>query len=256
MPVAVAASLKVRRVVLEERTIWMEAEGRARCAACPACRQRSDRVHGRYTRRLAGAPWRGYAVRFILTVRSFCCLNPACPRTTFTEDFGDAAARRSRWTPEARRYLQQVTDQVGAEAGARLASASGLAVSPDTLLRLRPVPATAQGDTAKDSPSPAPNGVFGAGSEGPLALEPSAASATPAAGSGGEESSDGTRAFMLAVWLRKWTGADVVVREQREAPVEASEQRAPSRTSGGRRRECVTDEGRGGKDAAGRTQPK
>ena len=136
-----AASLRsvitVRHVEVDGATIQVEAEGAAPDAACPACGLASRRIHDRYCRRPADLPWRGYAVRLILTVRSFCCDNAACARATFVEDFGDALPRRSRWTREAAQFLQQVAGAAGGEAGARVAAAAGVAISADTLLRLQ-----------------------------------------------------------------------------------------------------------------------
>lgn len=217
MPEAATATLVVRRVVLEGRTIVVEADGRADGATCPACGEHSTRVHGRYTRHLVGAPWHGYAVRLLLTVRSFCCPNPACPRATFTEAFGEAAPPRARWTGEARRYVQQVGGRAGAEAGARLATAAGLPVSPDTVLRLRSTPAAPgpAGAGRPDRPALGPGLTAAPGLRGP---EPSPEGGPPDTGREGEAFPAQPGVQVLAAWLRKCTGAEVVVRERHEAP--------------------------------------
>jgi hypothetical protein len=55
---------------------------------------------------------------------------------TFAEDFGPALCRRARRTSAARDLLTTIALTAGGEAGARIARASGLPISADTLLRL------------------------------------------------------------------------------------------------------------------------
>jgi transposase len=54
-------------------------------AACPVCEHPSERIHGRYGRRVADVPCGGRKVTLALTVRKFVCNTPECPRTIFTE---------------------------------------------------------------------------------------------------------------------------------------------------------------------------
>jgi transposase len=54
-------------------------------STCPSCGWRSDKAHSRYRRFLADLPWEGVAVRLILSVRKFFCLNPDCRRQIFCE---------------------------------------------------------------------------------------------------------------------------------------------------------------------------
>lgn len=129
--------LKVRRMVVEGGAIWLYAESPADSAICPSCGAVSRSVHDRYVRRPSGVPWGGHVVRFAVTVRSFRCDNPNCARATFAEEFGAALPGRARRTREATEYLLHFARTAGAEAGARLAAAAGLATSPDTLLRLQ-----------------------------------------------------------------------------------------------------------------------
>ncbi len=81
-------------------------------------------------------PWRGRLVRLELTVRRFCCLNPACSRHTFAEDCGPNLPAYARRTLDVHQRLVQIALTAGGEAGARLARGEGLPVSADTLLRL------------------------------------------------------------------------------------------------------------------------
>jgi transposase len=113
-------------------------------ARCPVCDRSSSRTHARYQRTVADRPWAGIPVRLRLHLRKFVCPNPACPRAIFVERLPTVAA------PFAQRSLRLADDQRhlalehGGEAGARTASRTGMATSPDTLLRLaRRTPASA-----------------------------------------------------------------------------------------------------------------
>ncbi|MDQ3854960.1 MAG: ISL3 family transposase [Chloroflexota bacterium] len=128
--------LGIRRIVLEGTEVVLEAEGLAAAARCPDCGVESQVVHDRYRRRPCELPWRGRRVRLALTVRRFRCGNRTCGRATFAEDLGPTVERRARRTTEATALLRTVVRIAGGEAGARLATAYGLPVSGDTLLRL------------------------------------------------------------------------------------------------------------------------
>ncbi len=81
-------------------------------------------------------PWQGVAVRLALHARRFRCDEPTCARCIFAERFpGLVAVGARRCTRLSTLYLA-LGLALGGEAGARLATDLGLAVSPDTLLRL------------------------------------------------------------------------------------------------------------------------
>src|SRR5262245_51092623 len=71
-------------------------------ANCPACGQKARRVHSRYTRHLADAPYAGIPVRWVVRVRRFFCDQPTCDCTTFTERLPGVPRRtrggRSVWS--------------------------------------------------------------------------------------------------------------------------------------------------------------
>lgn len=81
-------------------------------------------------------PWRGRKARLVVTARRFRCVNDDCSRRTFAEDFGESLPRYARRTKDATELLLEIALRAGGEEGARLAASTGLAVSPDTLLRL------------------------------------------------------------------------------------------------------------------------
>jgi transposase len=88
-------------------------------------------------------PWAGHAVRFVLHVRKFFCLTPACPRRIFTERLPDVVAPSARATVRLTTLLRAIAFALGGEAGARLAHQLGIAASPTlliSLIRRDPVP--------------------------------------------------------------------------------------------------------------------
>lgn len=130
------AAIVIRRIALDGETVVLEVAGRAEDARCPGCGTLSNRVHDRYVRRPLDEPWRGFVVRWHLTVRRFCCDVPTCPRVTFAEPFGALLAPRQQRTVACTTLLNEVAQALGGEAGARLATHLGVPVSADTLLRL------------------------------------------------------------------------------------------------------------------------
>jgi transposase len=104
-------------------------------AACPLCGSDSRRVHGRYTRLLDDLPCLGRPVRLRLVVRRFVCQQTGCPRRIFAERLPGFAAPRARATDRLRRTQAAIGSSLGGEAGSRLAARTGVATSPDTLLR-------------------------------------------------------------------------------------------------------------------------
>jgi transposase len=105
-------------------------------ARCPACGTPSARRHSWYRRTALDLPWRGHAVRLRLWARRFFCDAPGCPRKVFAERFPGLLARYARRTEAVTALLLAMAGCAGGAAGARLARAAGVTVSPDTLRRL------------------------------------------------------------------------------------------------------------------------
>lgn len=76
------------------------------------------------------------AVTLQLAVRRFVCEVALCRRRIFCERLPRTAAAYARRTGRLTKALELLGLTVGGEAGARLAEGLGMAVSPDTLLRL------------------------------------------------------------------------------------------------------------------------
>jgi transposase len=105
-------------------------------AACPGCRRRSARVHGRYQRQLADLPLGGRPVRVIVHVRRFKCANPRCAQSTFSEQVPGLTAPFARRTPTLTKALVKVAVSVAGRAGSRLAAGLAMPCCRDVLIRL------------------------------------------------------------------------------------------------------------------------
>lgn len=114
----------------------IEAHTTTKTAVCPRCHQSSARIHSRYLRILRDLPVSEWMVSVFLHVRRFLCCQPDCPQRTFAERLPELAPFRAQRTLRFTHRLQDIAFATGGEAGARLATRSQLAASPDTLLRI------------------------------------------------------------------------------------------------------------------------
>jgi len=92
-------------------------------------------VHGRYRRRLVDTALGEARVLVELVVRRFRCTEASCAAVTFAEQVEGLTSPHARFTPPAAEALRQIGLALAGRAGARLASALGLEVGRDTLLR-------------------------------------------------------------------------------------------------------------------------
>ncbi|MFD3805964.1 ISL3 family transposase [Streptomyces sp. NPDC058619] len=113
----------------------LKTRARAATAVC-RCGWSSARVHGRYVRQLRDVAVGGLGVVIELCIRRFRCENPACPAVTFAEQIVGLTTPHSRQTPLLRAVLTRIGLALAGRAGARMASAVGITVGRDTLLRL------------------------------------------------------------------------------------------------------------------------
>lgn len=130
------AGLVVEDVRADPEAVTIVTRPRAESAACPVCRQGSDRRHSRYTRTLADLPWQGRRVQITVRARRWRCATPGCPRRVFTERLPGIAQPHGRRTRRLDDLQHHLSHALGGEAGARFSVRLGMPVSADSLLRL------------------------------------------------------------------------------------------------------------------------
>src|SRR5918999_1174893 len=100
--------------------LMITAHSTAPTANCPRCGERSQRIHSYYTRRPRDLPQGDYAVRLVLHVRRFRCLNANCTAQTFAERLPQVVRPTAQRTERLTTALQHLGLALGGEAGARL----------------------------------------------------------------------------------------------------------------------------------------
>jgi transposase len=107
-----------------------------RTSTCPACENRSSRVHSRYCRRLGDLPLAGRPVRLVMIARRFRCNAIKCTRRIFTERFDDGVVLPwARRTARLDLLVFHLGLALGGRPAARFARRLMTPVSNDTLLR-------------------------------------------------------------------------------------------------------------------------
>ncbi len=95
----------------------------------------SERVQGRYRRRLVDAAIAGAHVEIDLLVRRFRCLDSRCSRVTFAEQVVGLTSPHARFTPLATGMIEAIGLALAGRAGSRLAGRVGLCAGRNTVLR-------------------------------------------------------------------------------------------------------------------------
>ena len=130
------SQLCIDRIEMEEGVIALSVSSTSPTSLCPLCGIPSDQVHSHHQRQPDDLPLAGYAVRLDMNVRKFFCKNNDCKRAIFCERMPSILAPYARCTNRLVDQQQQVAFASGGEAGSGLLAIMGMAVSPDTLLRL------------------------------------------------------------------------------------------------------------------------
>src|SRR5262245_13926209 len=127
--------LHLERLSSEPDLITIIVKTKSKQALCPRCHSPSAHLHSRYVRRLADLPWLGISVRLEIQARRLYCRCSDCSQRIFCERLPAFAAPYARRTLRLNEALRLIGLIAGGEAGARLAAALGMSVSPDTLIQ-------------------------------------------------------------------------------------------------------------------------
>ena len=130
------AALRVEWIRLTPEVVQIGLASQSTFCSCPACGQRSSRVHSHYNRTLQDLPAHGRVIQLQIRIRRFFCDFPDCRRKTFAERFPEVTNAHWRKTCRLTQALRQIGLAAGGESGARLAGELGMPLSPDTMLRL------------------------------------------------------------------------------------------------------------------------
>lgn len=128
--------LRINGIEKEEGVILISVSSVSLASQCPCCQTISERIHSSYERHPADVPFVGCSVRLDIAVRRFFCDNDRCERSIFAERIPSLVAPYARRTNRLAHQQQKTAFALGGEAGAVLLAIMGMAVSPDTLLRL------------------------------------------------------------------------------------------------------------------------
>jgi transposase len=121
---------------VDEAQLTLTATATTAAANCPRCGSASSRIHSHYSRTPHDLPLVGYALRLVLHVRRFRCLNPACPAVTFAERLVGLLAPSAQRTLRLRSALHDLGLVLGGEAGCWQSQRASMPTSAATILRL------------------------------------------------------------------------------------------------------------------------
>lgn len=117
-------------------TLTVTAHATSPAATCPDCGTASTRIHSYYSRSPRDLPISEWAIRLILQVRRFRCVDASCTKTTFAERLGQFVLPHAQRTVQLTQLLRELGFALGGEPGARIAHHIRVSTSADTLLRI------------------------------------------------------------------------------------------------------------------------
>lgn len=83
---------------LMEETLYITVMSNLERVPCPNCSTASSKVHSRYKKSFQDLPIQGKKVIIVIKNKNFFCVNPECPRYTFSEtfDFLNTKAKKTK----------------------------------------------------------------------------------------------------------------------------------------------------------------
>jgi transposase len=130
------SSLVIEDVEDAGDTIVVRARTRDEPVSCPACGQKTSRVHGYHERTPADVPVDGRRVLVKVKVRRMRCPALDCPRQTFREQVPGVLDRYQRRTTRLAGQVSAAVRELAGRAGSRLLAALGIGISRQTALRV------------------------------------------------------------------------------------------------------------------------
>jgi transposase len=127
--------LEITAVSLTDDGLLVQVISNRTSCPCPVCSTPSEAVHSLYRRHPLELPCAGQQVRLLLSIHTFFCRVPTCPRKVFTERLPELLQPSSRLTTRLRSLLQAIGLAFHGQGGARLSKQCGIHISRVTLLR-------------------------------------------------------------------------------------------------------------------------
>ena len=116
--------------------IVVRARTRDEPPSCPACGEKTSRVHEYHERTAADVPVDGRRVLVKVRVRRMRCPVVSCPRQTFREHVPGVLERYQRRTARLAGEVSAAVRELAGRAGSRLLAALGIDISRHTALRV------------------------------------------------------------------------------------------------------------------------
>ncbi|WP_404962391.1 ISL3 family transposase [Streptomyces sp. 147326] len=210
--------LVVKRAVVADGGMMIDAAGCGSPGACPQCRHPAARVHSRYWRHIAGLPVGVHRLIVRLRVRRFFCNQNWCRRRTFVEQVEGLTEPRRRSSTAARSAMRAVAVELGGRPGQRLCARLGLYGRRTTILgqlTAPPVPARAPQILGIDEFAFGKGHTYGTvlvdvESSRPVDVLPDRETGT------------------VAAWIQEHPGAEIICRDRLMAFTKAIRQAAPN----------------------------
>lgn len=126
----------IEDVIVTESAIELRAVVERLPGICPACHQISTAVHGYYSRQIHDLPIWQKQVIIKLRVRRYRCENRYCQQKTYAQRCPKLVRRYQRSSNRLTTSLYHIGQELGGQAGNRLATNLTMGKSRDTLLRI------------------------------------------------------------------------------------------------------------------------
>ena len=129
-------SLKITRIVENERILTIFMKSQKHSHHCPNCGQEMNVYHATYVRTVQDLPIFHKKVTLKITAYDYFCLDEACGTRTFAEDYGMFIGRSGRMTDRLEDFIRMLALETNCEGAAAICKEMGIKVSGDTIIRM------------------------------------------------------------------------------------------------------------------------